>query len=176
MTDILTSLSETVAWCAARADVQHPGTSVRTAELMPSLFALAPEQRLGRLLASPAAASEAVRFIAQRRREALGRAGLAPAPRGTLAGGRVFATDFNTDVCGAAAQLSEGFFDALDVPGWDTWFAHAPTGSFGGTVYGWVPAALAPLVERGLSAIPVRSVWWVGASDLRRLLGQVPGP
>ena len=170
------NLSETVAWCAARADVQRPGTSVRTAELMPPLCALAPEERLRRLLASPEAASEAVQFIAQRRREALARSGLIPAPAGTLGGGRVFATDFDTDVCGAAAPLSLGFFDALDVPGWDTWFAHESAGRLGGTVYGWVPAALAPLVERGFSAIPVRSVWWVDSPVLRRLLGRVPGP
>jgi hypothetical protein len=173
--DVLASLSETVAWCAARADAQHPGTSVRSAELMPPLFALPPERRLDQLLDSPAAASEAVRFITERRREALARAGLPAAPRGTLAGGRVFATDFNSDVCGVAAPRSRGFFDEFDVPGWDTWFAHEPTRTFGGTVYGWVPGALAALVERGISAIPVGSVWWVEESDVRRLLEWPPG-
>ena len=82
----------------------------------------------------------------------------------------MFATDFNTDSCGAATAPSNGILDDYDIPGWDTWFAHEVAGELGGVVYGWVPPALVDLADRGFNAIPVRSIWWVEQTDLCRLL------
>ncbi|ATB47582.1 hypothetical protein MYMAC_003198 [Corallococcus macrosporus DSM 14697] len=127
------------------------------------------DAQLDRLLKSPAAGRDAVDFIVDRRREALARAKQPLPPLGSLLGGRVYATDFNTDLCGAATVPSNGFVDDYDIPGWDTWFAHENTGSFGGVVYGWVPPALLSLADEGFYVIPVDSIWWV-KEELRRLM------
>lgn len=171
LTDFKLRLAETIAWCVPRAVAAQAGVTTRSAELMPMLFRHDSATRLGMLLESPIAGDEAVEFIVRCRREELARAKQPLAPFGALAGGRVFATDFDTDHCGAATAPSNGFVDDSDIPGWDTWFAHEATGRLGGVVYGWVPPALLHLADRGFDVIPVQSIWWVKAKDLRRLMG-----
>lgn len=124
------------------------------------------------LLSFPDVEREAVDYIVTRRRELL------PAPpsaleleSGGLAGGRVYATDFNTDLCGAATRPSNGFIDDFDIPGWDTWFWHEDIRSLGGVVYGWVPASLVPVADAGFEVIPVCSIWWVDDRKLSALMG-----
>jgi hypothetical protein len=122
------------------------------------------------LMQMPNAARDAVDLIVQRRRAQLAADGVAVRSLEGRAGGRVFATDFNSDICRAATVPSNGFLDDFDVPGWDTWFAHVDTGKFGGVVYGWVPPAL-QLADRGFDVIPVQSIGWVEDGELQRLLG-----
>lgn len=80
-----------------------------------------------------------------------------------LTAGRIYGTDFDTDACEAATDVSNGFFDLSDIPGWDTWFAHQPDDKIQGIVYGWIPNEICAPVGRGIWAIPVDSVWWVNA-------------
>ena len=114
--DLNQRLAETIAWCSAHANAERAGVTTRWPELAAPLFQQDGERLLDLLLASPSAAREAVEVIAERRRAALGRARTLPkCPPGDLAGGRVFATDFNTDLCGAATELSNGFVDGFDI-------------------------------------------------------------
>lgn len=169
--DIKRALTETLAWCGPRAVAGEAGATTRSAELMPPLFRHDGDTQIRLLLESPAVGKESVEFIVRRRREHLAGANQRPLSYDGLAGGRVFVTDFNTDICGAATAPSNGFLDDYDVPGWDTWFAHEETGRFGGVVYGWVPPALVELAERGFYVIPVQCIVWATDADLRRLLG-----
>jgi hypothetical protein len=57
--------------------------------------------------------------------------------------------------CGAAEYSSNGFFDADNVPPWDTWV------SFDGkTLLSWVPEILLPLAEAGIDANPEACISW----------------
>lgn len=170
-TDFQLRLAETIAWCSPRAVAAQAGVTTRSVELMPPLFRHDLDTQLRMLVESPTVSEEAVEFIVRRRREELARAKQSLAPAGSLAGGRVFATDFESDFCGAATAPSNGFLDDADIPGWDTWFAHEATGRLGGVVYGWVPPSLLQLADDGLYVIPVQCIWWVKDADLRRLLG-----
>src|SRR5262249_31199169 len=123
---------------------------------------------LSALLREPGPASEAVRFVSDRRREALVRAGLdVPTVGPDLAGGKILATDFETDLCGAAVTPSAGFFDFDDIPSWDTWFQHTLGGrTKGGVVYCWVPPDLVPWAEGGLEVIPIHFMRWVNLTEV----------
>jgi|GEM_PF-5656044 len=168
--DFKQRLAETIAWCLPRAEAARAGDTTRTAELMPPVCGHDGDTLISILLRSHDAGAEAVDFIVERRREALARMNMPLPPLEELAGGWVFATDFNTDICCAATVPSNGFLDDYDVPGWDTWFAHQDTGEHGGIVYGWVPPALLKLAGDGFDVIPVSSAWWLKEEDLRRLM------
>ncbi|WP_342380082.1 hypothetical protein NVS55_10985 [Myxococcus stipitatus] len=170
-TDFKLRLAETIAWCGPRVVASQAGVTTRTEALMPPLCRHDGDTQLRLLLDPPGAGKEAVEFIGGRRREQLLRANQGVHAYEGLAGGRVYATDFNTDICGAATAPSNGFLDDYDIPGWDTWFAHEQTGPYGGIVYGWVPPVLIELADEGFYVIPVQCIWWVDDADLRLLLG-----
>jgi len=163
-------LAETIAWCLPRAVPERAGETTRTPELMPAFCEFKGYERTRRISFNPEMARASVDFIAERRREALARMGHSLPPLGELLGGRVFATDFNTDLCGAASMPSNGFVDDYDTPGWDTWFAHEDHPKHGSVIYGWVPPALVSLADPGFWAIPVSCVWWVSDEELRLLM------
>ncbi|MFY1827430.1 hypothetical protein ACN47A_16030 [Myxococcus fulvus] len=163
-------LAETIAWCLPRVDAARAGMTTRSVELMPPVCGHDGDTLVSMLLSVPAVPAEAVGFIVERRRRELERLKLMLPHPGDLMGGRVFATDFNSDLCGAATAPSNGYLDDYDIPGWDTWFAHEPEGNFGGVVYGWVPPVLLELADQGFYVIPVSSVWWVEDAELRRLM------
>ncbi|MCP3063554.1 hypothetical protein LXT21_32730 [Myxococcus sp. K38C18041901] len=163
-------LAETIACCLPRAEAARAGVTTRSVELMPPVCGHDGDTLVRQLLSSKAVPAEAVGFIVERRRRALERLKLPLPPLGDLMGGRVFATDFNSDLCGAATAPSNGYLDDYDIPGWDTWFAHEPVGEFGGVVYGWVPPVLLELAGQGFDVIPVSSVWWVEDPELRGLM------
>ncbi|WP_141332497.1 hypothetical protein [Myxococcus sp. AB025B] len=169
-------LAETIAWCLPRAEAARAGVTTRSVELMPPVCGHDGDTLVNQLLSAPAVPAEAVGFIVERRRRELERMNLPLPPLGDLMGGRVFATDFNSDLCGAATAPSNGYLDDYDIPGWDTWFAHDSEWKdgygevHGGLVYGWVPPALLELADIGFYVIPVSSVWWVEDAELRRLM------
>lgn len=108
----------------------------------------------------------AVSYICERRRNCLQGGGLSRHPdlhaeKPGLAGGRVLVTDFQTDACVAAELESSGFYDANDVPGWDTWFHCEPAPGTSGLLYCYVPQQLLELAARGMWVIPVECVRWV---------------
>ncbi|AKF87428.1 hypothetical protein MFUL124B02_42680 [Myxococcus fulvus 124B02] len=169
-------LAETIAWCLPRAEAARAGVTTRSLELMPPVCGHDSDTVLKLLWSAPALPMEAVGFIVERRRRELERLKQPLPPLGDLVGGRVFATHFISDLCGAATEPSNGFLDDYDIPGWDTWFAHdsEARGSDGegrsGVVYGWVPPVLLELADQGFYVIPVSSVWWVEDAELRQLM------
>jgi hypothetical protein len=62
---------------------------------------------------------------------------------------------------GAAEFSSSGFFDAYNVPPWDTWVEFRDR-----TLVCWVPVELVPLAEMGIDANPEQCIRWAeeGAS------------
>ncbi|MCP3104131.1 hypothetical protein LZ198_35205 [Myxococcus sp. K15C18031901] len=163
-------LAETIAWCLPRAIPERAGETTRTLEWKPSFCGFEGYERIRRILGSPETGREAVDLIVEKRREALLRTPHPLPPLGELLGGRVFATDFNTDLCGAATAPSNGFLDDDDTPGWDTWFAEEDHPRHGNVIYGWVPPALLSLASDGFWVIPFECIWWVNDEELRRLM------
>ena len=152
-------LAETITWVSGKAPA-----ALRTGEFWPDWLPK-PDDGHGSvtacLLESAERTRRVVEFIASRRRVALGRSGMQPAPaRGEFAGGRILCTDFNTDLCAASGAVSGEFFDHEDIPAWDTWFHHWNTGDLGGVVACWIPSTLIEAVDRGISVIPVSCAWW----------------
>ncbi len=173
------ALAETIEWCAARAQPIGAGITTRSALLRPPIFSWPGARAFDLLFENPAERRDAVAFIVEQRRAALAAAGSKAGPlkglggevnKQGLAGGRVFATDFASDLCGAAAEPSNGFVDTWDIPGWDTWFAHGRSEQSEVVVYGWVPPQLVELADAGFKVIPVQCIWWVEEAALQRLL------
>ena len=161
------NLSEAIAWCGLRASAGDARTSVRTPEMRPALLEGSDDEVLRRLTkGSFADLREAVEYVGTRRRARLRQLGTGGRKytgerKPNLAGGRVLVTDFQTDLCVAAEPESNGFYDANDVPGWDTWFHCEPAPDTSGLLYCYVPQQLVQLADRGMLAIPVQCVRWV---------------
>lgn len=158
-------LRETVAWCLHTMSPDDLGPTTRTPEVCPDLLAGQDEfAQLDAIHKSTGTLGPAVEQICERRGKLVRKLGLKlPMLEYCEVMGRIFCTDFNTDQCEAATDISNGFFDLADIPGWDTWFAYEPTDTIQGHIYGWVPNEITELVGLGMWAIPVSCVWWVGS-------------
>jgi len=158
--EIAQRLAETVAWCSRRARAEAAGSSTRSLAVRPPVMGLPNSQPLDRLLL-PGEAKAAVEFVCEARRRELARLEIPVTPVGSdLAGGRILLTTIDTDLCGAATEPSNGYYDLSDLPGWDTWFLHTETDSRWGAIFCWVPAGLVELAQRGMDVIPFVSVAW----------------
>jgi hypothetical protein len=160
------NLADAVAWCGVRASARDARTSVRTPELRPPLLDGTDDEVVWRLVdGSFDALAAAVQHVCTQRGERLRQLGISAHARTggkpDLEGGRVLVTDFQTDLCVAAEPESHGFYDANDVPGWDTWFHCEPAPGTSGLLYCYVPRQLVQLADRGMWAIPVECVRWV---------------
>lgn len=94
-------------------DIAPLGTQLRSLELKPSSFLPDPSREKCR---------EIVRSVVSRRAEKLGYENRSPIPTDTLADGRLLLfSPEETLTDGAARYSSKGFFDADNVPPWDTW-------------------------------------------------------
>ena len=58
---------------------------------------------------------------------------------------------------GAAQQSSNGFFDADNVPPWDTWVSFSE-----GVLLSWVPPSLIEAAQMGIDANPEECIRWAG--------------
>jgi hypothetical protein len=74
----------------------------------------------------------------------------------SVTGGRIllFVPD-DTLSDGAARYASKGFFDADNVPPWDTWVCY-----FGRCLMAWVPFELESLANAGINANPEECITW----------------
>jgi hypothetical protein len=116
-----------------------------------------------------------VEFICQARRAALTKAGIDVVTGSSdLAGGRVLSTDFTSDWCVIAQPESDGFFDADDLPGWDTWFHCSRKGRSEFQVFCWVPPQLAQMAENGIEVLPIPCLRWVDGPDEWRSAARRP--
>lgn len=77
---------------------------------------------------------------------------------------------------GVSGLESEGFFDELDTPPWDTWvcwaegdFTHAPHTVF---ILAWVPPSYVDRVNHGMGCNPVECIWW--ADQYRQFRLDIP--
>jgi hypothetical protein len=158
-------LRQTAAWCLHSANADDLAASTRTEEIRPDLFANCDHiARLDAIHKTTGTLPVAVQQICQRRAALINKLGLKlPAVDYCMVAGRLFGTDFDTDSCEAATDVSNGFFDLSDIPGWDTWFAYEPHDHIQGRVYGWIPNEITAPVGRGIWTIPVDSIWWVDA-------------
>jgi hypothetical protein len=98
-------------------------------------------------------------------------------PRHRLPAGRLLCFDVKSSLYFEAPQAgSQGFFDAFDVPPWDTWVGCStvsreqhriawatpqPDGHWPITLLTWVPQAMVELAEGGIAADPVRPYAWL---------------
>ncbi|RMG18989.1 MAG: hypothetical protein D6731_00530 [Planctomycetota bacterium] len=161
-------LAETAVWCRERATAADPKGSLRSDALRTAAFHPPWAEGVARR-------AQAVAALCARRAQALGSSGWpSPAPRAHgLGGGRLLCFDPDATLSdGAAEEASEGFFDADNLPPWDTWLAYAVDGvppgswqSFGSYLVCYVPPALLGPARRGVEANPEGSLCW--ADDLR---------
>ena len=153
------SLAQTIFWCAARADLERPATSLRTPELRPHLLA---ESR-----------SYAVDGVVNRR-ELQGGAEIRNATLpNDLAGGRLLIYFPNDDLaCGAAEQETSGFFDINNVPAGDTWVMYFrdqyPNPDSFDTEYliAWIPPAFVQLAGNGINVNPEQCIQWLSDTSV----------
>jgi hypothetical protein len=159
------SLAETIAWVTKHALATDAGRTTRSAALRPPWFppdgGATDGVTLIQLLLTPGEPRRALDFIVAQRRAELAKGQVAVGPSdGDFAGGRILCTDFNSDQCCAATDISGGFLDDEDIAGFDTWFHHLDTGEHGGVIACWVPPHLLNHADRGVNVIPVQSAWW----------------
>jgi len=131
---LLASLGETVAWCGARG-AADPARSLRDTALAPHAFARRP--------------TEVVDSVRRARRTVLGATSIAG--RAHLAGGRlvIYEPDRADPGTGARAA-SEGFFDSMETPAWDTWAAFIGEHGHPGYLVAYVPPSLLELADAGV--------------------------
>lgn len=90
-----------------------------------------------------------------------------------LLGGRLVTYFPDADLCDGAAQAeSDGFFDAFNVPPWDTWVAYfednpGASGSYDNYLLAYVPQPFVPLVEGGISVNPEQCIMWLSDADVK---------
>lgn len=148
-----TRLAQTIFWCAPRADLSNPASSLRTPQLRPRLL----EENRFSAVESVANARELFGGVEIRK---------ATIPD-NLAGGRLLIYFPNDDLaCGAAEQQTEGFFDVNNVPPWDTWVAYlqdARSVESYDTEYliAWIPREFVALADEGINVNPEQCIQWL---------------
>jgi hypothetical protein len=142
-------LAETIVWCSGRVE-----TGLRSRELDPGLAGASA------LWNDPAAH---VAALAKARSRLVGAIEPVQDVAG-LAGGRLlvfFPAETLQD--GAAEAESDGFFDAANIPAWDTWVAVFDDADEPAVDYivSWVPPALAGFVNGGINVNPEECIRWL---------------
>jgi hypothetical protein len=156
--EIVRCISEAVVWCEPRVNESDPEQSLRSAELRPPRAA----SEYDSLGGTP----EAVEFVSERRRVALG-SRVNPSSM-ELRGGRLLAVEVDCQLAeGACEVASHGFFDGNDTPPWDTWIVLVkddtlPQGSGDRYLLSWVPQAFFSNVDDGIDASSTDCLWWFG--------------
>jgi hypothetical protein len=153
-------LTETIAWCRDRGSLSDPKTSLRTCK---------------RELDDLNSQNHQVFRVALERSHRLYSAGKRDLPPVTdLCGGRLLAY-FPDDslFCGMAEVTSLGFFDANNIPPWDTWvwlvrnvrsftYEDGAHGEMDGNyLVAWVPPEFIPLANEGMKVNPEACIMWL---------------
>jgi hypothetical protein len=147
---ILRTLTEVIDWCLPRALRSDPKSCLRTPSLNPE--PLAGYRR------------DVVDSVARARHFGL----KWPQARKTidLAGGRLLGYEPDQNLSDGAAELeSEGFFDVLNVPPWDTWVAYAYETSGRNYLVSWVPAIFVGVATGGIDVNPEACIWWLDEEE-----------
>ena len=157
-------LAETVAWCQSHATVADPAKSTRTADLEPAKpFAICHTGGRQNEYTSADEQRQLVTEVCMMRARKLSELNIPILPIGpNLAGGRflIFHID-GSDWCCVSGIESLGYFDDLDVPGWDTWVHYFKHGTYGSCLLCWVPPQLVNLAQGGIFVNPVECIQFV---------------
>jgi hypothetical protein len=156
-------LAEAVVWCALRASLQDPCKSLRTLPL--------PAGQTFRCLSSALRAACVADLIEERRFRIWASGGLNDTVKSPHDGRlRLFYPDESL-FDGAAEVASRGFFDADNVPAWDTWVYYGTDGPGSTTdcdqrfLVSWIPREFVPLVNDGIEVNPESCIEWASATD-----------
>ncbi len=166
---IADSLNDTVVWCAQRADAAKPAYCLRSAALSPydptrgSYLAYADRDLVERPF-------ETVTTTIQARRNALSLASRSPIPND---GGRLLGYEPDWTLASGATELSsDGFFNVVDTPPWDTWVAWIveandarPLPDRSKYVLCWIPRIFVQITDRAIWVNDADSLWWLDASE-----------
>lgn len=159
-------LKEAAAWCERTLCIEDLGTSSRTEEMRPSFLPHGDPQDGFVGAFERETIANAVEEVCSKRSQLIRKRQLELPWWYDIpcwyeychVHGRLYCTDFNTDMCEAATAESNGFFDLADIPGWDTWVAYDSKSAL---LYGWVPNSVVAPVGRGIWVIPTQCVRWV---------------
>ncbi|MBI1849021.1 MAG: hypothetical protein HYR85_01625 [Planctomycetes bacterium] len=69
--------------------------------------------------------------------------------------------------CGAAEQVTNGYFDVENIPAWDTWLAFGEIGAGWShpCLITWVPEWLSEIVENGIQVNPEACIAWATVAE-----------
>jgi hypothetical protein len=147
-------LAEAVAWCS-RCIAGDPAHSLRTRELAPSPL--------------EATRADVVLSVLRHRELRLPRKPRAIVSDRQLEGGRLLCYYPDANLAdGAAASVSEEFFDDDNIPPWDTWVGLYGSGEpRGNGIYlvSYVPGGLIERATAGMEVNPEQCIVWLGDSD-----------
>lgn len=170
-------LAQTIAWCEPRADSGDPLRSLRTERIAPGSQSVLGDNRGGR-----------VRFVCYRRASLLASSirkdlggfdpvaaqSLVPDSVKTLEAlkrGRLLVYFPDEQLAdGAAEAETNGFFDADNVPPWDTWVGLFADKDGDEYLVSWVPSSFVQLVGRGIWVNPEACIKWLAESTVPLVL------
>ena len=120
--------------------------------------------------AKPFDRAEIVRSVIRKRRDTLLQKRLSGVFCPAALEGRLVVFDFDSTLKDGAAELaSSDYFDADNVPAWDTWVAYVAEDTpflpsswqfSKGYLISWAPPEVAPQVERGIAVNPENCIGW----------------
>lgn len=151
---------ETIQWCRQRLTAAGvTAKSLRSFQLEPNDMSMRGAYIAGRTAEQIEADRERiVRDLCLKRAALLGQA--VPS---TLESGRILAFDLEaTYYDGVPESISDGFFDAEDLPPWDTWITYGPIPTLSNNfLISWVPLEFEAVVERAVEAHMADAYEWV---------------
>lgn len=173
-------LTETIKWCCKRASIDDPENSLRSPELEPDRFDW--QQTISERQAT-------VDLLAAKRANFLRRQNRYPTePAKDLVGGKLLIYLPEQSLSDGAAQANTNwFFDADNVPPWDTWLCYVhdidtskanqmrkAQGKIDWDDYiiypesfllVWVPPQMLTLIDVGITANPEHCIFWATDAD-----------
>ena len=151
-------LTETIAWCVARADTADPKNSLRYDGWSPNIL---DRDRIS-----------IVNSVVKTRSPGRSRSNLRPVQSiADLKGGKIMVYFPDQELAdGAAEQASRGFFDIHNAPPWDTWIGLLPyDGPFSSEnepyLAAYVPESLIKDASQGIEANPEQCIMWLRDSQ-----------
>jgi DNA-binding transcriptional LysR family regulator len=159
-------LAETIAWCAGRSSAVDPQGSLRTPSLQPLAFGDYTQPLEERQAIVDAVVEKRAKLLRVENR-------YPDASADALAGGRLLICAPDESVWDAVSESeSDGFFDEVDIPAWDTWLCycrepHSPAAidPFYDYLVNWVPPQFVDRVEAGILVNPVQCILWATELD-----------
>lgn len=75
--------------------------------------------------------------------------------------GKILVVEYSFNIPdGAVEDVTEGFFDEIDLPPIDTWFFKASDKNHGGILFAWVPEQFVELVDKAINIHLLNIIHW----------------